>query len=52
MKRRDKHNLLGNPIEEMEKKEKNKARDREVQKKRAKGTGRIDRSMHTKTEDL
>lgn len=50
--KRDKFNLLSDPISEKEKADKEKKRNKAYHKARAKGTGRIDRSYHLKQSDL
>lgn len=51
-KRRDKHNLLNDPFAVKDKSDKLKDDNKARMKKRAKGTGKINRSMHLKMEDL
>ncbi len=52
MRKRDKFNMMADPMEEKEKADKEKKRNQEYHKARNKGTGRIDRSYHTKQSDL
>jgi len=52
MKRRDKYNLLSDPVEAQQKADKDRERGKEYGKKRAKGTGKINRSFHLRKEDL
>lgn len=50
--RRDRYNPLGDPFEELAKHQEDKAKQKERDKKRLKGTGHVDRSYHRKMEDL
>jgi hypothetical protein len=50
--RRDKHNLLLSPLDTKEKSDKLKDDNKARMKKRAKGTGKINRSFHLKESDL
>ena len=52
MRKRDKFNLLSDPISEKIKSDKDKQRNKDYHKARNKGTGRQDRSYHRKMEDL
>lgn len=52
MKKRDKFNLLSDPISEKEKADKDKQRNKDYHKARNKGTGRVNRSHHLKQSDL
>jgi hypothetical protein len=49
---RDKHNLLDNAFTVKEKSDKLKEQNKASMKKRAKGTGKINRSFHLKESDL
>lgn len=51
-RRRDRYNPFGDPLDEQVKADKAREANRESMKKRLKGTGKIDRSFHTKKEDL
>lgn len=52
MRKREKWNPFNNPLDEKEKADADKERNKAYHKAKAKGTGRIDRSFHLKKEDL